>query len=206
MYVNTDDRKRLALNINLGYGESPYPNDPYREIKLNPVFRVSDHLRIAHELFMSEDKGNFGYADMDANDQIIFGLRQLHTVTNTFSVQYAFTSKMNLSLRARYYWSKVNFLRFYNLNSDGSVDYSNFTGNYDENFNAFNVDMIYNWEFAPGSHFSIAWKNNINQDDALGRDDYFNNFHKTFKTAQSNGLSAKLIYYLDYENVRKKKG
>ncbi len=206
MYINTDDRKRLALNVNLGYGESSYPDDPYREIKLNPVFRVNDHLRLSYDLFMSEDKGSFGYVDVDSTGQIIYGLRLLHTVTNTFTAQYAFTSKMNVSLRARYYWSKVNFARFYNLNEDGTVDYSNFTGNYDENFNAFNLDMIYNWEFAPGSRLSIAWKNNIEQDDNFGHDNYFSNFHKTFNTAQSNGLSAKLIYYLDYQYLKRKNG
>ena len=110
---------------------------------------------------------------------------------------------MSLSLRARYYWSKANYLRFYNLNEDGTVEHSNFTGNYDQNFNVFNVDMIYNWEFAPGSRFSIAWKNNISQDDDLGRDNYYANAHKTFASPQSNGLSAKLIYYLDYQNLRK---
>ena len=77
--------------------------------------------------------------------------------------------------------------------------------NYDQNFNVFNVDMIYNWEFAPGSHFSIAWKNNINQDDDLGRDNYYSNVHKTFTAPQSNGLSAKLIYYLDYQYLKMKR-
>ena len=206
IYLNTDDRKPFALNINMGYGESPYPKDPYSEIEINPVFRVTDHLRLSHILFVNMDKGTFGYADVDENNDVIYGLRELHTVVNTFGIQYAFTSRMSLSMRARYYWSKVTFYpQLYKLKDDGTLQNSDFTGNYDENFNAFNIDMIYNWEFAPGSRLSIAWKNNIEQGDDYGRDNYFYNANKTFNTPQTNGISVKLIYYIDYQHLKPNK-
>ncbi|MGB3074334.1 MAG: DUF5916 domain-containing protein, partial [Chitinophagales bacterium] len=76
--------------------------------------------------------------------------------------------------------------------------------NNDINFNVFNIDAVYAWEFAPGSYLNVIWKNNIQQYDDLGMDDYFANCTKTFQTPQSNGISVKLIYYLDYLSLKKK--
>jgi hypothetical protein len=111
---------------------------------------------------------------------------------------------MNILARARQYWGKVVYHEFYELLEDGNLGETTFDGNYDINFNIFNVDFVYAWEFAPGSYFNLIWKNNIFQYDDIRVDDYFDNLRKTFETPQTNGLSIKLIYYLDYQYLIKK--
>ena len=38
----------------------------------------------------------------------------------------------------------------------------------DLNFNAWSIDMVYRWNFAPGSEMNIVWKNQLFQETRLG--------------------------------------
>src|SRR5205085_6590123 len=93
--------------------------------------------------------------------------------------------------------------QYYTLNSDGMLTpNNNFQGRGNQNFNTFNVDMVYTWEFRPGSFIYIAWKNNIeNYETSQG---YFKNLGRTLASRQNNNLSFRIIYYLDYLKFRKK--
>jgi hypothetical protein len=50
-----------------------------------------------------------------------------------------------------------------------------FTGNADFNFNAFNTDLIFAWQFAPGSFLNIVYKNDLQRDEQDIELSYFNN-------------------------------
>lgn len=98
------------------------------------------------------------------DDDIIFGLRNLQTVTNSLSGSYIFNDKMGLNLRVRHYWSKVKYDRFFNLDVLGNLQDTYYTG-FDEqglslhntNFNAFNFELGFSWQIAPGSFLNIMW-------------------------------------------------
>jgi hypothetical protein len=65
--------------------------------------------------------------------------------------------------------------------------------------------MIYTWQFAQGSFINIAWKDAsrlFNQDI---QDKYGRNFSNVLSTPQQNNFSIKVIYYLDYLALKKKK-
>ena len=67
--------------------------------------------------------------------------------------------------------------------------------------------MVYTWQFAPGSFLNLIWKNSVNQyesgnDVQLDRD-YFGNLKETFRAPQTNNLTLKVIYYLDYLTMKR---
>ncbi|MBA3647535.1 MAG: carbohydrate binding family 9 domain-containing protein [Chitinophagales bacterium] len=202
-FLGTDYRKKLSLNGNLGYGDGAGPDNPFVDLSLNPKWTLNDHVQLSYSLYVSRDLGTKSYVDMD-NSNIIFGARNTSTVSNTLSADYAFNPKMIFTFRARYYWSRVNWTKFYHLNENGSLGTTDFTGDYDINFNVFNIDAVFAWECAPGSFLNVIWKNNIFQSDDKGADNYYNNFTKTFSTPQTNGVSVKFIYYLDYQVLKRR--
>ena len=108
-------------------------------------------------------------------------------------------------MRVRHYWSGADNKNFYQLQEDGSLaeDLSYTTD--DENYNAFNIDMVFRWIFAPGSEMSVAWKNSIYRTGEFFISDYWKNFRDTWKSDQTNSLSIKVLYYIDYNNLRKKR-
>ena len=84
----------------------------------------------------------------------------------------------------------------------GSTNYGGF---HDTNFNAFNIDMIYRWRFAPGSDIFIIWKNAILNFEERSDINYLKNLDGLFDNPQRNSLSIKVIYFLDYVNLQKRK-
>jgi hypothetical protein len=111
-----------------------------------------------------------------------------------------------MSLRARHYWSMAKYLEYYTLNSNGTLNRSDYNQNHDINFNAFTVDLQFVWYFAPGSELSVVWKNSINTQDQVVSDDYWNNLGNTLNSAQTNSFSIRMLYYLDYLSLKKALG
>jgi hypothetical protein len=113
---------------------------------------------------------------------------------------------MGLNLRLRHYWSKVNNKEFFSLGKDGYVAplTSNNFDHGDRNVNIWNVDMVYVWQFTPGSELSLAWKNSAFNSDLPANDGYLNNLHNTFNLPQNNNFSLKVLYYIDFQALRKR--
>jgi len=62
---------------------------------------------------------------------------------------------------------------------------------------------VYTWQFAPGSFLNLVWKNSIMEFRDEVEKNYFHNIGNTLKEDQNNNLSLKIIYYLDYLDLKK---
>lgn len=100
-------------------------------------------------------------------------------------------------MRVRHYWSQANYKSYFLCNENGKVEDAYYNGNANVSFNAFNIDLVYTWQFTPGSELSLVWKNAILNQDNLIFANYFENTQYVFNTPQSNSFSIKLIWYLD---------
>jgi hypothetical protein len=88
---------------------------------------------------------------------------------------------------------------------DGHLqDNNSFNENEDQNVNFFNIDMMYTWQFAPGSFLNIVWKNAVTNNTELVETRFVKNFDNTIKADQNNNFSIKVIYFLDYLTLKKK--
>ncbi|MBC7903951.1 MAG: carbohydrate binding family 9 domain-containing protein [Gemmatimonadaceae bacterium] len=191
----------VQVRIQNGYGGSVVSN-----YSIFHKYRFSDKLSIAHEFSTEAADDNIGFAAYaDSLGNTIFGKRNRLTIENILTTKYNFTNKMGINLRVRHYSSKVEYSRYYRLLTNGTLDGNHvFAGNADRNVNWFNVDLVYSWQFAPGSFINIVWKNITYAEDADVRRDYFKNVSHTLNTAQNNNLSLKVIYFLDYLQLRRK--
>ena len=113
---------------------------------------------------------------------------------------------MYLTFRLRHYWSRADYNgEYFLLLDDGSLNPAIYTTDHDYNYNAFNIDMVYTWRFAPGSEMSIVWKNSIYADSDEIYYDFGENIMHMFKSGSTNSLSLKLLYYLDWTYFQKRK-
>jgi hypothetical protein len=100
----------------------------------------------------------------------------------------------------------VEYTRFFNLFKNGDVsDFNAPTKDPNINLNLLNIDMNYTWQVAPGSFINVNWKTSAGPADRLVANNYFYNLKETFDTPQFNSFSVKIIYYLDYLDLKKKK-
>ena len=135
--------------------------------------------------------------DTDGNAQIIFGARYYQTLENRITINYLFNHLMSLSFSARHYWALVEYNNFYALQADGSLAETNYNAVHDQNYNAFNIDLIFRWRFAPGSELNVVWKNAILNFSSDLEYNYFHNFANMFDEYQLNQFSIKALYFID---------
>ena len=203
----TNRAKRYSASLEFAERLSPKYNSTATEISVSNQFRFNDKLSIGLSSYNEIARNNVGFAYINkASDSIFFGLRNRYTSENILNVKYNFNIKMGLTFRARHYWSKVNYKQFYNLQSDGYLKDAT-VGSTDPNNNAnfFNIDMVYTWQFAPGSFVNIGWKNSAEQFDKNVTARYYTNLHRTITNPQLNNFSVKVIYFLDYLALKSKK-
>ena len=174
---------------------------------MTPAIRISNRFSINHQFLYMAAINDVGYVDDYDTGEIFFGKRNNKTITNTFTTGYIFTANSYLSFRLRHYWSVADYgTDYYLLKDNGSLDNNTtYSDNKDNNFNSFNIDMVYNWRFAPGSDLSVVWKNAIYSSGDYVYTDFGKNLNNMFDSPQTNSLSFKLLYYLDYQYLKKRK-
>lgn len=174
------------------------------------VFNISPRIRFSDKLFIVLRSNlhfyfnDYGYVDTLAGD-IYMGQRDIYVFENTINAQYTFNAKSFINLNVRHYWSGYQFNKYYFLSKSGKLLNTSFKGDYSSNVNFFDLYLNYSWNFAPGSVLSIVWKNSIFSFSNKLERNYFNNFDNTINTPQTNSISFKLLYYLDYQTIRKSK-
>ena len=170
-------------------------------------FRFNNKFSIIHSLSAEPQTNNVGFVTIDpSSGNIIFGLRGRNTIDNSITLKYNFNDKMGINTRIRYYWSKADYKEFFNLMPDGRLEpNTSFNENENQNANYFNIDMTYTWQFAPGSFLNIVWKNAVTDETDQVETRYIKNFDNTMRADQNNNFSVKVIYFLDYLNLKKKK-
>ena len=206
---SSDSRKKIYFNWTLGGAESPLPQDPYWNTNLGLRYRFSDKFQISTSMALEQDRGNWGWAFINNPDgSPVIARRNLKRNTGIFSAQYNFNAKMNWNVRVRHYWSLLDNTNFYNLKPDGYWNEIAFIPGRDVNFNTFNLDMFYTWDFLLGSRLTIAWKNALGGNvsiDPYANMTYLKNFGKVLDNPHSNEITVKIVYFLDYLTLKKKR-
>lgn len=169
-------------------------------------YRFSDKVSLSINLTANSFKNDVGFAGIDAaTNDIIFAKRKRFTSVNDLTGKYSFNNKMGINLAVRHYWSQVQVNQFLTLQQDGSVTPNNtYSANGNRNVNLFNIDMQYSYQIAQGSFINIVWKNAISSFDQQINEGYLKNFTNTFIEPQNNNISIKILYFLDYIEVKKK--
>lgn len=205
IWYSSTRSKKYYYNINADIIRRPISGNLLYDFNIGQTYRFNDKFSLSQSTYFSKAKNDIGFADVDPNTgDVVFALRDLNTVENIISGKYNFNKRHGITLKVRHYWSETIVRQLYTLQSDGSLaDNHTYTGDANQNFNVFNVDMIYTWEFAPGSFINMVWKNSAIDFDQNTNKDYFRNFGQTIRSPQNNNFSLKILYYLDYIKLKK---
>ncbi|WP_017731516.1 DUF5916 domain-containing protein [Nafulsella turpanensis] len=208
IWVDSDNRKRLAFFAEYGFFRRHSWNSKDYWMTIAPRFRVSDSFSVRHEFSTSHRTNERGYVDEIGEDLILFGNRDVRNFENVTNLNFIFSNRMGLSLRVRHYWSRVFYDRFFELQKDGSTtDYTGVTpeeqADYATSFNAFNMDLMYRWQVAPGSFLTLAWKDAIYDSRHNVDLGFLENVEVLSQQPQLNTFSVKLTYFVDYLMIKR---
>ena len=202
-FISTDYRKKFALDIN---GNNTWFSGSYRNtasITVAPRYRFSDRFSMVYGISLSKLVNDVGFVDNIGGD-IYFGMRNLTSVTHTLDAAFIFTNTMSLKADLRHYWSQVAYSSYHLLGDDGLLYNTAYNTSHDIDFNTFNAYLSFVWQYSPGSEMSLVYQNSIFQSSDQVTGNYYDNFQNTLGMPQSNSLSIKVIYYVDYLYLRSK--
>jgi len=174
------------------------------EISFDQRMRFSNKFSLGYTINLEPRYNDVGYVYIDSSTAINFANRRINTIEQILNTKYSFTNKMGITFRVRHYLSTVENKEYYLLQPDGGLlPHSNFHPDADQNVNYFNIDMVYTWEFAPGSFLNIVWKNAAKNSTNNIEKRYFKNLGNTIGGDSNNNFSVKVIYFLDYLKLKK---
>lgn len=221
IWFNSDNRKKIRYFGGV-WGRAFNEAKRYNaQIWGGFVYQMNNKFRFSLECNKDISRRDIGYAFVreDAigngslrDDDILFGRRNINGFDNTVGMTYTFNNKANLTFRMRHYWQQVKYSSFFLLQKDGTVTQTDYNPNnqngenaHNLNGNFFNIDCVFTWRFAPGSDLFVTWKNaTFNEDPTLLKYSYFGNTTRLFRYPQENSLNVKMIYFLDYAQMKRK--
>jgi len=215
VWFESDSRKKFYIGMGGGVWNRPEWESLDTWVELFPRYRFNDQFTLSHGAEFTVRRNEFGYAtrtytDFGNVDEVIAGRRDVRTITQTFRGRYTINALMGLTLRVRHYWSRVKYHEFFSLSQDGHLLETEFSqyndkgqAGLDANFNAFSVDFVYTWQFAPASTLTIVWKNNLTTFDNNPATGAWDNYQALFANSRGNSLSFRILYYLDYQEVKR---
>ena len=206
---STDSRKKAFVSFGLVYAVAPEFSNTFRGVSLGMRYRFGDRFSLDLQTSSHLEENQLGYAFMrETNGEPIVGFRKNRDFTSVLSGIYNFAYRLNLTLRARHYWNKVNYYSFHNVDTKGDLISRAFINNQDENVNVFNVDAFLTWDFRLGSRLILGYKNWLGNEENIqfnsGQNSYLRNLGKTFDLRHGNEVTVRFIYFLDYNQLRRK--
>jgi hypothetical protein len=206
VYVNPNRAKAYHFGGNIMYRAQKLFNGKAFRFFLFQNMRVNDRLGFNLQLDYSP---NYNYVNWVTalGNQAVFSKYDRNTIENSLNVKYSFSNKMGLTIGIRHYWSDRRNKAFYLLQNDGSL--TGYAGvplqGLDRSYNVFNVDLIYTWQFSPGSALSISYKDASETNLNYFTKKYIDNLSGILSAPQNNSLSVKVLYYIDYLSFKSKK-
>lgn len=214
-WISSDYRKRFSFDASFDYRVFNELNRRNLGFSFSSKFRVSDRLLIRHRLSKEVRQNDVGFIDKSNNNQdILLGIRDIQTIENNLQTTYIFSNRMGLTFNLRHYWAKADYNDHRLLNKKGELDlvleeldeifvvWENNVSLYNQNYNAFTVDVNYKWQFAPGSEMNLTWKNSIFTNNEKIELDYLQNLNETLLFSQTNSISLRILYFIDYLSLR----
>lgn len=205
---STDSRKKLFFSYNFLKGLFHIPEEHnYHILELGLRYRFSNKVTMEVSNRNEAETDYIVFVDREPNGDPIISFVDFTDITSIYSGIYNFTPRMNLTMRIRHNWSKVEYKRFANVDANGRDVPRIYIPGQNENVNFFNLDAFFTWDFRLGSRIVLGWKNFLGGeeyvDGSLHRK-YLGNLNQTLDLRHGNELTLRFIYFIDYNTLKKK--
>ena len=204
---NKDFSYRIQWNNFAYFKEDFEEQKSQNRLNLSTLYRFSEQFSLALKSNHLNFKDDVGYLKT-INQDIYFGRRDIRSVENNINLSYFFDSKKWINLRLRNYWSRAKYDHtLFRLKEDGKrteTDFSILDFDPDTNFNIWNLDINFEWWFAPGSNMVLLYRNQLFSRNNANELDYFRSLGNLFDQTTQHQFSLRINYLIDFNRIRKK--
>ncbi|GAA0870944.1 hypothetical protein GCM10009117_00890 [Gangjinia marincola] len=208
-WISTDYRRKFAFDAGISYREFFDDEVTRYSVDFSPRYRFSDRFLLVLSSEYGLRDNEFGWVDNTETD-VFLGQRNVTTIENSLNASFNFDPFKAINLRFRNFWSTADYSNdvFYLLNQDGTrsqIDFYDFENtdlnNPNRNFNIWNLDISFQWRFAPGSFATLLYRHQLSQNDNESTLGYQESLNKLFEQSLQNTLSLRVSYFIDYNNL-----
>ena len=201
---NKDLSYRIQWN-NFAYFEEDFEEQKSQNrLNLSMLYRFSEQFSLALKSNHLDFKDDVGYLKT-INQDIYFGRRYIRSVENNINLSYFFDIKKWINLRLRNYWSRAKYDQtLFRLKEDGKrteTDFSILDFDPNTNFNIWNLDINFEWWFAPGSNMVLLYRNQLFKSDNTTKLDYFKSLDNLFDHTAQHQFSLRINYLIDFNRI-----
>ena len=204
---NKDFSYRIQWNNFAYFKEDFEEQKSQNRLNLSTFYRFSEQFSIALKSNHIDFRDDVGYLKT-INQDIYFGRRDIRSVENNINLSYFFDSKKWINLRLRNYWSRAKYDQtLFRLKEDGrrtATDFSILDFDPDTNFNIWNLDINFEWWFAPGSNLVLLYRNQLFNRDTATELDYSGSLDNLFYQTTEHQFSLRINYLIDFNRMRRK--
>jgi hypothetical protein len=213
MGINGDDRKTLVPYVWVNYfrGDAGHSSNlslsPELDLKIASRFNSSLSVNWSRNHSDAQWFGNFGPAGAK---HYTFARLEQSTVGVTLRLNYTFTPNVSLQVYAQPFVSKGTYSDVRELSATpraalyadryqpyGDTSVTNNPGGF--NYKAFNSNVVFRWEYRPGSSLFVVWSQGRQGSvGAEGHDNFVGDLRDLFGTRPQNTFLVKLAYWLNY--------
>jgi hypothetical protein len=206
---NSDARKKFQFNYNILLTSffNSAPDKRYHRLSGWMKYRFSNKFSLDFSHSHERETDYIISAGRELNGDPIIAFVNFTDEESILSGIYNFTPRVNLTMRVRHYLSRLMFNRLANVDAKGEPIARAGTRSYD-NVNIFNLDAFLTWDFRLGSRLVLGYKNWLGDDEVVtvtGKNSYFRNLGEVFSLSHGNEFTMKFIYFLDFNQLRKKR-
>lgn len=210
-WLSSDYRKRFALDASVYFRGFDQAGRQTFSSRAEPRFRVSDRLMLIYSWDRTQAANDVGFVNLHYNnpDSIIMGRRMAIENVHLLNTTYIFDARTSLSFRLRHYWRTAAYNRYFLMGEDGGLYPTDYNGTNDAgesrhniSYNAFNIDCVFSWQFAPGSFLTAVWKNAIYRSVGFTNERFLSNLDNTLDSDQNNAFTLRVLYFVDYGLAR----
>ena len=201
---NKDFSYRIQWNNFAYFKEDFEEQKSQNRLNLAMLYRFSEQFSLALKSNHLNFKDDVGYLKT-INQDIYFGRRYIRSVENNINLSYFFDSKKWINIRLRNYWSRAKYDQtLFRLKEDGkrtATDFSILGFDPDTNFNIWNLDINFEWWFAPGSNMVLLYRNQLFKSDNATNLDYFKSLGNLFDHTAQHQFSIRINYLIDFNRI-----
>ncbi|WP_430410191.1 DUF5916 domain-containing protein [Kordia sp.] len=191
------------------YSDDPYNHEIRLGYQLNKVFGTRLTVNLNQDLsFLDSNMGVIFLNGSPINDDnsINYVQRDIYNLTTNINTNYLITNTMGLSLKLRHFWAYVENKNLFLVDERGNYEPNSLEvdlASSQINYNLFNLDFLFRWQFTPGSELSINWQKSITGNDTMLETNFGRNIKSTFNNRGIDTFSFKIVYFLDYNTIKK---
>jgi hypothetical protein len=206
-WISSDYRKKFAVDSRLGYSKFDESNRDELNFSFSPRFRFSNRFLLIYSFEFGNENYRQSFVKLLPKN-VIFGERSMQSIENSLQGTYNFNTTQALNLSFRNFWSSAVFTEgsYTSLLSNGELEPYEYpvteANDPDANFNIWNLDLSYQWRFAPGSEMILLYRNSIFNLDKQSELVYLESVENLFQQPVRHNLSLRVVYYLDYNTIK----